>query len=302
MTERYRPQVVIVDGRHLLYRAVDAHRGLFSKIDGVEVPSGGVYGFLMVLLKMRRRYGGRYLVAWEGTGNYRFRLYPEYKKKGERTDEALALYERIDSEEFLLREILSALGVRQYAAIGGEADDVVGTLAHTLGRKREIAIFTADSDLQQLVRENVRCIVPKPANREVVMDAEAVEERWGVQPRWLPLLKAIAGDSSDNIPGIPGIGPKTAALFVNRYGPLERIVGAAGSTLTWHFRERFRLLVCEHADRVSLFLQLTTIQEDLRLDVLEYAPDRDVVRRLFRRYQFRRFLEAGLFNDLTRLG
>jgi DNA polymerase-1 len=274
---------------------------LEAEVDGESFPTGGVYGLLAVLGKLRRRYGGRTIMAWEGSNNYRYELFPDYKRKDKPTDDMRLFLKNMGKQETKVRQILSKLGVRQYESVGGEADDVVGTVAHVankLGKK--VAIFSADSDLQQLINDQTKCIVPRPRSKEVIMDDDAVVERWGVRPGSLALLKALAGDGSDGIPGIPGVGVKTAAKLIERYETLEDIVNGTAND-DWPLTERYRELVQLHADKAKLFLRLTTVQIDMPLK--PHPADRDpmAARKLMAQLKFKRLLEAGQFNDLKAL-
>lgn len=301
--KRWKPDIVIVDGRHLLYRASDVHSDLEADVDGETVPTGGVYGLLMVLGKLRRRYGGRYIMAWEGTDNYRYKLFPAYKRKAEPTDDMRLFLNDMGKQEIRVRAILAKLGVRQYEAVGGEADDVVGTVAHVAnGMGKTVAIFSADSDLQQLINDQTKCIVPRPRNKELIMDALAVHERWGVRPDQLALMKALAGDGSDGIPGIPAVGPKTAAQMIYFHGDsVDDIENAAVQPERWKLSERYRNLLLKHVEKVRLFLRLTTVQTDMPMKPQPPEADPMAARKMMAQLKFKRLLEAGQFNDLKAL-
>jgi DNA polymerase-1 len=299
MDDRWRPDVVLIDGRHLLFRAADAHSTLEAATDdGDSIPTGGVYGMLTVLVKLRRRYGGRYIIAWEGSGNFRYKLFPDYKRREPPTEAVKQFKSDLIRQERIVRRILGLLGVRQYEAVGGEADDVLGTIADRAEQAGlKVAIFTGDSDLHQLVSDSVVVIRPEK-RREVVYDLDAVKERWGVASKDLPLLKALMGDSSDSIPGIPGVGEKTAAKMIQEYGSLSEIVAAAKNKDAWAFSERYRNLVQTHASDAMLYLRLTTIDRNMKLKEDPVKVDPLGARRAMKELKFRRMLEAGNFKDL----
>lgn len=301
-SDRFKPDVVLIDGRHLLFRAADAHRTLETTTnDGETVPTGGVFGLLTVLVKLRRKYGGRYIVAWEGSNNFRYKLFPAYKRREPPTDAVEQFRSDLIKQERIVRRILGLLGVRQYEAVGGEADDVLGTVADRAERAGlNVAIFTGDSDLHQLVSDDVVVIRPEK-RKEVVYDIDAVVKRWGVMPDSLPLLKALMGDSSDSIPGVPGVGEKTAAKIVQEYETLMGVEDAANDVNSWTLTERYRNLVRKHIEDVKLYIQLTTVRRDMKLKADACKTDPMGARRVMKGLKFRRLLEAGNFRDLMRL-
>lgn len=299
--ERFKPDVVLIDARHLLFRAADAHSTLEVAAPTERLPTGGVYGLLTVLVKLRRRYGGRYMMCWEGSDNFRYKLFKGYKKRDEPTPAVKQFRSDLVRQERIIRPILSKLGVRQYESVGGEADDVIGTLTR-MAREAElsVAIFSGDGDLHQLVDD--RTLVIRPEKRsEVMYDRAAVVKRWGVPPEDLPLMKALMGDSSDAIPGVPAVGEKTAARLVNEYKTLEGIIAAAQAKDTWVFTERYRSLVKKHKEDIELYLQLTTIRRDMKLKADPVDRDPMGARKLMKGLKFRRLLEAGNFTDLKGL-
>jgi DNA polymerase-1 len=230
-------------------------------------------------------------------------LFPDYKRKEPPTPDKRQFLNELYQQEAKVREILSMLGVRQYESDGGEADDVIGTLATCISnRGLNCAIFSGDSDLQQLVDERTRCLAPAPKNREVVWDIDAVYKRWGIYPKDIPLLKALAGDGSDGIPGIPSVGPVTAAKMILAHGPdLEHIIDAATDPEYWSLSERFRGLIIEHRAQLPMYLKLTTIQRDMKLVAHPVNRDPMGARRVMSELKFRRLLEAGKFHDLKSL-
>lgn len=298
---RYTCDLIVVDGRHLLYRSADVNRLLTAEVDGEVHPVGGVHGFLTVLTKLKRRYQGILVVAWEGSDNFRFQLYPDYKKKPAPDPEMRVFFDELGSQERLLIDILSKLGVRQFRGERCEADDVIGTLT-ARWTQQTIAVFSGDSDLRQLV-EGDRVVVLAPAKKgmETKYNAESVIDRHGVRPDQIPALKALAGDGSDNIPGVRGIGEKGAAKMLQHYDTLAGIIYAAKAEGSWAFTERQRGMINEAAEDLKLYLQLTTIKRDvaLRSYPAEHKPLE--ARRLMHRLQFKRLLEPGSFTDLKRL-
>lgn len=292
-----RPDVFLIDGRNLLYRAADANDKLSAEVDGREVPTGGTLGFLTTLVRLRRKYGGKFIIAWEGSENFRYKLFPSYKERPEPTDAVIEFRKGLQIQEDHLRGILSKLGVRQYEAVGGEADDVIGTLSTLMAKRRLTTfIYSQDSDLMQLVNEFVSVL--KPGKGEELWGAENVFERWNVHPGELALFKALGGDSSDKIPGIPAVGEKTAALFIREYHELDEIVKSAKGWSEWAFSPRYRELVKKHEADVRLYLRLTTI--DTSISTRAHPVDKNpmAARRNMKALSFRRLLEAGNWSDL----
>jgi DNA polymerase-1 len=304
MTEKC--DVLIIDGRHLLYRTHDSFNSLSVEIDGKNVPTGGLYGFLTVATKIHARYGGAVVVAWEGRDNFRLAVYPEYKGKHQPVDpEKLEFIREMALQEKALRRFLTTLGVRQYVGVGCEADDVIGRVAHTMSKLgRSVFIYSGDSDLRQLVDDNVRTISPgKGAIKEVMFDAEAVQEKHGVSPSQIADLKALSGDSSDNIPGVRGVGPKTAATLISHYGDLKSVVKAAKSNdAGWPVAKRFIALVASAEAMLGTYLGLTTIKLDCQMKSLEVERSQSAVMELLKLYKFRSMASPAELQALMRLG
>jgi DNA polymerase-1 len=263
-------------------------------------------------LRIRSRYRAPIIVAWEGTDNFRFKLWPDYKRK--RVEDATPAQEELAREvvasEGRLNELLSHAGVRQYYGIECEADDVIATLAATLQRKGiGVTIYTGDSDLRQLAGTGVTIMAPGYGGAgDTLYDYDAVVKRYGVRPRQLPAFKALAGDTSDGIPGLPGIGEKTASVLIERFGHLNGVISCARSSPTspsgelWPVADRFRDVVKQGADKARLFLQLTTVKSDVRVKPVPRATDRDEVMRLLKAYKFRSLSSAAELLDIMRLG
>jgi DNA polymerase-1 len=306
-------RVTIVDGKNLLWRNADAFSELTAHVDGEEIRTGGMYGFVAGLLRIRSRYRAPIIVAWEGTDNFRFKLWPDYKRK--RVEDATPAQEELSREvvasEGRLNELLSYAGVRQYYGIECEADDVIATLATVLhGNDVEVLIYTGDSDLRQLAAPGITIIAPGYGGAgDKVYDYAAVAERYGVRPRQLPTLKALAGDTSDGIPGLPGIGEKTAATLVETFGHMDAIIACAcalplDSTHAerWPVAARFRDIVKRDAAKAKLFLQLTKVKTDVRVKPVPRALDREQVIRLLKAYKFRSLSSAAELLEIMRLG
>ena len=253
--------LLILDGRNLLWRTSDAFKTLSATVNGKEIGVGGIYGFLLSSIRIHQRYGGRVVVAWEGTGNFRYKLYPKYKAKRP-TDQAYQdILIEINDQERRLQAILRSMGVAQYLGVDCEADDVMGRLAGLeWPRDRNTTIiYTGDSDLRQLVNSRITVVSPGYRGKDVVYGRQEVHAKHGVYPEYIADQKALAGDSSDNIPGIRGIGPKTANKLIHTYGGIEDIIAGADRNLGWPVAERFLKPIVDGRDDIRLYKKLTTI-------------------------------------------
>ena len=299
-----RTDLLIIDGRGVLFRAHDSHRMLSAEIDGEDVATGGLYGFLSVLPRVHQRYGKpRIAVAWEGKKNFRVRLYPKYKGRNEEASaEEQEMRAELWEQETRLIDSLSMLGVEQYRSVGGEADDAIARLCHEAAGP--VLVYSGDSDMRQLVSGNVLVAAPGKKHDDVY-DAKAVFEKHGVWPNQIAALKALAGDASDRIPGVKGIGPVAAVKLLNHYGTLRKALECAYlDDAGWPLTERQRALVNEGADDARLFFQLTNVRKDLPMIPMEYsmAPTKREVMDYLRRYQFRSMSSALEFAGLMDLG
>lgn len=213
---------LVLDGNALLHRAWHAIPPLTTR-DGRVV--NAAYGFTNVIEKMLSIYKPAYMaVAWDlPSATFRHEVYDAYKAQREKKAEEL--YEQIP----LIQEILAAYGIPSFSAEGFEADDVIGTIAKKNTDKGgiETLIVTGDRDALQLVNNTTKVIFFVKGLSEVkVYDAQAVEAKFGVTPTELVEMKALMGDSSDNLPGVPGIGEKGAAELVKKFGTVAGILRA----------------------------------------------------------------------------
>ncbi|MGW8177318.1 MAG: 5'-3' exonuclease [bacterium] len=304
---------LVLDGRHLLYRTSDAFSNLTTEVKGREIGCGGMYGFLTVALRVHKRYGGKVWVAWEGkrSDNFRIDLWPTYKQKAEPTDEEADFITDMVEQELRLKVMLRAMGVRQFEGVHCEADDVMAWIAHDRNEAGEsVLIYTGDSDLRQLVRGGVSgkgVVVAAPGRRadDTVYDtAKKVQEKHGVYPRLLPDLKALAGDASDNIPGVKGIGPKTAVQLIDEYSNVRGVILAAAGKDggRWPVAERFRQKIIDARRDILLFKKLTELTPDVEVKEISRRRSKDTLVKHFKMYKFRSLLTPNELMDLMRMG
>ncbi|MBI3909847.1 MAG: DNA polymerase I [Armatimonadetes bacterium] len=276
-------KLVLIDGNSLLYRAFFALPAELATTAGV--PTNAVYGFAMMVVRLlEEERPDCILVAWESGRTFRHEGYRDYKAHRPTTPDDLAV------QAPLAREAAEVLRIPAVEVRGYEADDVIGTLARR-GKEAgyEVLIVTGDLDALQLVDERTRVMAMRRGITDVVLyDEAAVRQRFGLAPEQLPDFKALKGDPSDNIPGIPGIGDKTASALLARYGNLESLLEHAHAVSPPRVREALE----KHTQDARMYRALTTIVTDLPIprDLVEchyQGPDRSRARALFEQLQFR---------------
>ena len=234
--------LLLVDGNSLMHRAFHA-LPLMDTGDGIY--TNAIYGFLSMLLKVVREANVRYLaVCFDEHGpTFRHTIYPEYKAGRRETPPELR--QQFETVRGLLKEI----GICQYSLTGWEADDLLGTLS-LCGKKGGVTplLLTGDRDALQLVDETTQLMFTRKGITETILFTPArVFEEYGFTPGQVTDWKGLAGDSSDNIPGVPGVGDKTAVKLLQEYGTLENILENAGNVkgklgeklITWADQARF---------------------------------------------------------------
>ncbi|MGB9724473.1 MAG: DNA polymerase I [Chloroflexia bacterium] len=281
-----RPKLVLIDGHALLYRAYHALPATMVTSRGE--PTNALYGFLSTVLKVLSEEQPDYVIVCMDRGRtFRHDLYKEYKAhRAKMPDDLRPQVERAE-------EVLRALGIPSCGLDGYEADDLIGTLARQADEAGlDTLIITGDSDALQLVREHVHVLVPGRKYSDTVRyDPARVRERYGFEAERLSEFKALKGDPSDNIPGVPGIGEKTAEELVRDFGTLEAIYDKLEQV-----PPRYRKALEENRELAFLSRDLARIRTDvpIRLD-LESSRfgtyDREAVVRLFRELEFRSLLE-----------
>jgi DNA polymerase-1 len=252
---------LLLDGHNLLYRAFTSLPSSIVDVDGE--PIHGLYGLLGTVLRLAGEYAPSHVVAAfdePDTPTFRHRLYPSYQgQRGPLGGEHAPNFSR---QIGLARSFLPRLGVPALTFPGYEADDVMGTLAVSLVKAgHEALIVSTDRDLLQLVRPGVGVITP--SSPPVVATSEQhVVERLGVRPSDVTTWKALAGDPSDNIPGVAGIGVKTATDLVHQFGSLEAIYENIEA-----LPKRRASALTAGRDDAFLFRQLVTVVTDLNLSL-----------------------------------
>ena len=284
------PRLFLVDGYALIYRAFFAliSRPLTTSKGENTSASWGIANFLQRLITKHRP---EYLGWVHDSGlSFRHERYPAYKATREKLTEELQ--SDFDRGMDRIRQILDAYRIPILTLPGYEADDVIGTLvARSVEAGVNVVVISGDKDFQQLVKPGVWLLNPGrggPANvEEHWVGVDNAEERLGVPPAFVTDYLALVGDSSDNIPGVRGIGDKTASELVKQYGHLESILAHAAEIT----KKRPREALLEHADNARLSKELVTIRDDLAIPLdLESlktrVPDHQKLRGLFVELEF----------------
>jgi DNA polymerase-1 len=252
------PRLTLIDGSGFIFRAFYALPGL-TRSDGT--PSGAVYGFVNMLLKLldERLNDGveDHVAVIFDAGRHTFRndLYADYKANRDEPPEDLR------PQFALVRDATAAMGLPSIELAGFEADDLIASYTRA-GQMRgfQVDIVSSDKDLMQLVDDNAN-IRMVDAMKDKVIDEAAVEEKFAVSPGKVLDVLSLMGDSSDNVPGVPGIGPKTAAQLIHEYGDLDSLLANAESIK----QKKRREMLIEHAEAARLSRELITLKEDVPL-------------------------------------
>jgi DNA polymerase-1 len=284
-------ELFLVDGNNLAYRAYFALPEDIATSDGFH--TNALYGFTSMLLKLLGDYRPRgVVVAWDTRPVHRVKILEAYKEHRKPMPDLLR-------EQFPhFRPIVEAFGYTNIEFEGWEADDVIATLAcRAEGSDVKTCIVSTDRDAFQLVSERV-CLMmtPRGISEVQVYTPERVTERYGITPAQIPDFIGLKGDASDNIPGVPGIGEKTASELIMRYGSLEEVLAHA-SEMTPARRKKLE----ENTQQAIDSKLLATVRRDLEIEfdpaaLVSAPPDRSRLRETFRRFEFRSLL--GRLEDL----
>jgi len=274
-------KLVLVDGSSYLFRAFHALPPL-TTADGT--PTGAVHGVLNMLNKLAREHECDYFaVVFDASGKtFRDEMFEEYKANRPPMPDDL----RVQIEPIL--DAVKGMGIPLLRVKGVEADDVIGTLCRQArDAGMETLVSTSDKDMAQLVQDGVTLV---NTMSDTVLDDDGVGEKFGVTPAQMIDYLALVGDSSDNIPGVPKVGPKTAAKWLGQYGSVDAIVENA-EDIGGKVGESLR----EHIDQLRLSQKLATIRQDVELDVAPAdlrrgEPDTDALREIYTRLELRTLL------------
>lgn len=292
MTKTKLKTIVLLDSHAILHRGYHAMQG-FATRDGR--PTGALYGFMSMVLKIYKDIKPDYIAACFDLPKPTFRhlSYDGYKAGRQKTDDALV--SQIEESY----ELCEALSIPVYKCEGFEADDLLGTIAKQLSEEGgyKVIVASGDMDTLQLVTSKVNVLTPKKGNDTVLYNEEKVKERFGFPPKNIPDYKGLAGDNSDNIIGIQGIGDKTATELIKKYGSIENIYKTLNKDrnilIEDGFKERVVTLL-ENGEEEAMFSKtLATIRRDAPIEYKKEentwfeSVDKEKYKKLCEKYEFR---------------
>jgi len=278
-------KLLLVDTSALFHRSRSAlTRAMGEMTTSFGVPVTGTYGFCNALFSVTDKYKYDCIVpCCDKGGNFRKREGSEYKANRNKLS-----MEHIADMSLLVEDVLPALGFTPVGKEGFEADDIIAHISRNSRAFTEVHILTCDRDLLQLVTPRVKVLLFNSAKKMVLFDQNMVREDYGVEPDEIRFIKSLAGDASDNVKGIPGIGPKTAAKIVN-----ESKAKTFDPLMTLYDRILFHSKVSNHSETFTGNYRLVTLENDIP-DLSWFAssnPETEVVTALFEGLEFKSFLK-----------
>ncbi len=277
-------QIYLIDGTAYIYRAFYA---LPPMTNSRGLPTSAIYGFTNMFCKVLRERVPEYaaVVFDAGGETERHRAFEAYKAQRPPMPDALA------SQVPYIYQVVEALKVPTLMEEGYEADDIIGTIAvRAADHGFQVTIVSGDKDLFQLVGPAVQVYDPM---RDKTYRVQDVVDRYGVPPQAMVDLMSLTGDAVDNIPGVPGVGEKTASALIQEFGALEHLLGSLDRVKRPKLREALRA----HAEQIQMNRTLVTIRTDVPVSVSPEAlrrplPDWERLRNLFRELEFTRLLAS----------
>lgn len=288
-------KLLLVDGSALLHRAYHAYPPLTTRTGEVV---GAVYGVASILITaLETVVPTHVVVAWDlPRPTFRHEKYVGYKAQRPKADTEMV--EQIPR----VKEVIAAMGVVQIEQEGYEADDIIGTLAtkfeirNSKSETGNVVILTGDQDTMQLVNESVRVLTPaKGSNPPVLYGVDEVWNKYGVKPDQMVDYKALVGDTSDNIPGVAGIGPKTASNLIKMFGTLDRIYRDIKEVQT-HFGDLVAKKLADGKESAYMSQDLSRIVTDMKLA----ASDEEIEYKGLQREELKVELEDLGFKSLIK--
>src|SRR5437763_3008090 len=280
-------ELFLIDGNSLVYRAFFALPESIATSTGQ--PTNAIFGFASMLVKILTDYGPKAtLVVWDAGSSGRKEVYADYK--AQRVSRPDLLKEQWPHFE----PLVDAFGYRNVAVEGYEADDVIATLTERAKHESiPVMVVTGDRDAYQRVGDGVRIMTTARGITDTrVYDRDGVVERYGIPPELIPDFIGLKGDTSDNIPGVPGIGDKTAAELLQRFGSLEAVLENIEDISGAKRKEN----LTNHSEDARVSKQLATAVRDVDVGIdldefLAQPPDRSRLREFFREFELRAPLE-----------
>src|SRR6188472_3423438 len=250
-------ELFLIDGNSLAYRAFFALPESIATSDGR--PTNAIFGFASMLVKILTDYGEvPTVVVWDAGMSGRKEISADYKaQRSSRPD-------LLKQQWPALRPLVEAFGYRNISVEGYEADDVIASLVQQAKERRiPVMVVSGDRDAYQMVDDGVRIMTTSRGITDTkVYDREGVIDRYGIPPEKIPDFIGLKGDTSDNIPGVPGIGDKTAAELLQRFGDLETVLASVDEISGAKRKEN----LANHADDARMSKELATIQTDVPVE------------------------------------
>ncbi len=252
-------RLIIIDSSSLLYRAFHA---LPPLTNSKGQATGAVYGFLLILFKAIKDVKANYVVACFDTKKPTFRheQFEDYKAHRAPTPDGII------SQFPIIKSVLSAFNIPLFEKEGFEADDLIATIAKKYASDAKVFIVSGDLDNLQLIDENIKVYTPGKSIKEtIIYDKEKVMERFGVTPSQMNDFKALTGDSSDNVPGVAGIGKTIASDLIGRFGSIKNLYDEM-ATDTAILKPKIKEALRTNKEKAFMSLQLVTTVADMDLD------------------------------------
>jgi len=289
-------RLLIVDSNALFHRSRSAlSRSMGEMQTSFGVPTTGTYGFLNALFSVIEKYDFDSVIpVYDAGNNWRKKEDTDYKADREKS--SMAHYADMN---LLIEDVLPALGFTPVGVPGYEADDVIATISRRSPAYKEVFILTCDKDLLQLVNNRVKVILFSSAKKVQLVDLDGVKTIFGVWPSDVKYFKALAGDSSDNVAGLKGVGPKTAVKIIEECQPKpdEEVGDFTGAD-----RIAFHPRVRENAGTFLANLRLVTLEHDVP-ELVWFAsspPSLTVVTALFESLEFKSYLKPARLNKIKK--
>jgi len=288
-------KLIIIDGDSLMHRAFYA---LPKLTNSKGFHTSVIYGFVNMINKVLEEYNPQYIgIAFDRkTPTFRHLEYAEYKAGRHKMAEEMA--EQIP----VLKEVLAAMNIKQTEIDGFEADDIIGTVAEKCDEKGMSAlVITGDKDAFQLISDNVHILMTRKGISEIEEYDEAkLKEVYGITPAQITDFKGLMGDASDNIPGVPGVGEKTALELIHRFGTVENVLGNVSEIK----KDKVRENITNNAEQAIFSKKLATIVRNVPIDfnLDDYAlkePDREKLYSIFSELEFGALMEK-MFGSLPK--
>ena len=290
-------KIILIDANSLVYRAFFALPKTLATSSGQV--TNAVYGFTSMLIKLLKEEKPDVVIAAfdRAAPTFRHETFEQYKAHREPTPNELI------SQFPLVKEVLSVLNIPVFEMDGFEADDILATLASEAEAERDdVIVVTGDKDAFQLVDDHIKVMTTKKGISDIVIyDREKVRERYGVTPEQFADYLALKGDTSDNIPGVPGVGEKTAAKLIQQFGSIENLL----KNLDAVENKRWREMLSEHASEAELSKMLAVLDREVPIDV-DFDEckldgwDEEKIRALFSKLEFFTLLDRLLSQNKQR--